>query len=52
VADRAEVRAAQEIPVRTHEKRKNQTGFTGLKTGLTGYLFYKILNPVNPEESC
>jgi hypothetical protein len=38
--------------VRTPDKRKDQTGFTGLKTGLSGFLANQILNPVNPEESC
>jgi hypothetical protein len=32
--------------------RKIQTGFTGLKRRLTGFLIYRIGNPVNPEKSC
>jgi hypothetical protein len=32
--------------------KQNFTGLTGLKTGLTGFLFSKIFNPVNPEKSC
>jgi hypothetical protein len=37
---------------RRQVKKKGWTGFAGLKTGLTGFLLIKILNPVNPEKSC